>query len=331
MSKPDKDISQKEIASELAKDVAAEIEDQLSSRLKALLQESIDVESVCELIEQLDLEERINSRFMGILEREHNFRHELMRVLPAMQKLIRELRLDLELTKRALASLGHTGVMARKQMEKQLTLELFPPETPEPGAGIQARYFRSPPGREAVDCRERLDLCRAACCRLFNAYLSPHEIRSKNYEWDAGRPYALVRRNGSCVYLSADCNCQVYDDRPLSCSTYSCRNDKRIWQDFDKRILNPKLKRWLEKENFVPDMDREEPEIAAKSAAAVPEEGSSELSPAHSAPGEKGVGTGEAEHDLLSPDFSELKSRMAPRPRLVFDPKETSPEDRSGD
>ena len=29
--------------------------------------------------------------------------------------------------------------------------------------------------------------------------------------------------------------------RPATCRTYDCRHDKRIWEDFDKGIINPTL------------------------------------------------------------------------------------------
>ena len=37
--------------------------------------------------------------------------------------------------------------------------------------------------------------------------------------------------------------CGVYQNRPLICRTYSCRNDKRIWLDFENYVVNPDILR----------------------------------------------------------------------------------------
>jgi hypothetical protein len=33
--------------------------------------------------------------------------------------------------------------------------------------------------------------------------------------------------------------CTVYDDRPGTCREYDCREDKRVWIDYEKRIPAP--------------------------------------------------------------------------------------------
>jgi hypothetical protein len=33
----------------------------------------------------------------------------------------------------------------------------------------------------------------------------------------------------------------VRDQRPLPCRGYDCRKDKRVWLDFENRIVNPDL------------------------------------------------------------------------------------------
>lgn len=112
-----------------------------------------------------------------------------------------------------------TGVMIRQD----------PPQAPEP---------------PAINCSERLPICKAACCRLSFA-LSVPELEEGKVRWDLGRPY-LIRHDakGRCVHLQAgSCACGIYEDRPRVCKVYSCRGDERIWKDFDGMILNTE---WIE-------------------------------------------------------------------------------------
>lgn len=88
-----------------------------------------------------------------------------------------------------------------------------------------------------IDCEARLPLCQARCCTLVFA-LSVQDLDERVVRWDYGRPYQIARRpDGYCVHNRAGtCHCEVYEQRPGICRTYDCRNDKRIWVDFEKRI-----------------------------------------------------------------------------------------------
>jgi hypothetical protein len=35
------------------------------------------------------------------------------------------------------------------------------------------------------------------------------------------------------------CRCTVYDARPIPCRGFDCREDRRIWLDFEGRVPNP--------------------------------------------------------------------------------------------
>jgi Fe-S-cluster containining protein len=93
----------------------------------------------------------------------------------------------------------------------------------------------------AVDpgCAERLPICRARCCRLELA-LSTQDLDEGVIRWDYGRPY-LIRQRASdryCVHNDpASHACTAHAHRPAVCRTYSCKDDKRIWADFDARVL----------------------------------------------------------------------------------------------
>lgn len=93
-----------------------------------------------------------------------------------------------------------------------------------------------------IDCENRLHLCRAACCRLQFA-LSRQDVEEGIVKWDFANPY-LIQHNqdGNCVHLDACSHrCSVYEHRPLPCRAYDCRNDSRIWQDFEHKIVSPEL------------------------------------------------------------------------------------------
>ena len=93
-----------------------------------------------------------------------------------------------------------------------------------------------------IDCENRIHLCKAACCRL-NFALSRQDIEEGVIKWDLGRPYMIAHdADGYCRHLDRKgCRCTVYANRPVPCRAYDCRKDKRIWADFENRIINPDL------------------------------------------------------------------------------------------
>lgn len=92
-----------------------------------------------------------------------------------------------------------------------------------------------------IDCEKRLPICRAACCALTYA-LSVQDI-NEGIRWSLGKPFMNARNSdGYCVHLQRDTlKCSLYEHRPSVCRQYSCRDDRRIWLDFDKMIINPQL------------------------------------------------------------------------------------------
>ena len=112
--------------------------------------------------------------------------------------------------------------------------------------GIDKYKFEGSP---KIDCENRVHLCKAACCRLKFA-LSRQDLEEGVVKWDLARPY-LIRRgaDGYCNHLqSGSRGCGVYENSSVPGRAFDCRNDKRIWLDFDKRIPNPAVSRpdWLE-------------------------------------------------------------------------------------
>lgn len=93
-----------------------------------------------------------------------------------------------------------------------------------------------------IDCEARVPLCKAACCRLPFA-LSRQDVEEGVVRWDFSRPYLIARTSdGCCQHLDGEKRCcTVYDRRPVPCRGYDCRDDRRIWIDFEKRIVNPRI------------------------------------------------------------------------------------------
>ena len=93
-----------------------------------------------------------------------------------------------------------------------------------------------------INCTERLPLCQAACCAL-PFPLSRQDVEEGIVRWDFGRPYWNLRdRTGYCVHNDAEKRCcGVYNARPGPCRLYDCRQDTRIWLDFEGMVVNPDL------------------------------------------------------------------------------------------
>ena len=95
-----------------------------------------------------------------------------------------------------------------------------------------------------IDCENRVHLCKAACCRLPFA-LSKQDVQEGIVHWDLGQPYMIAHdEDGYCQHLARDTfHCKVREHRPIPCRAYDCRNEKRIWLDFENRIVNPNINR----------------------------------------------------------------------------------------
>jgi Fe-S-cluster containining protein len=93
-----------------------------------------------------------------------------------------------------------------------------------------------------VDCQNRVRLCKAACCRIPLA-LSREDVREGIVRWDLGQPYIIARDgDGYCVHLDRETyGCTIYAQRPIPCRGYDCREDKRIWLDFENKVVNPRI------------------------------------------------------------------------------------------
>jgi Fe-S-cluster containining protein len=94
----------------------------------------------------------------------------------------------------------------------------------------------------SINCSERLEYCHAACCKLPFA-LSRQDIREGVVRWDLGQPYMIEQNDrGYCTHLDEHSSCcSVHEQRPVPCRAYDCRNDNKIWLDFDNFKVNPDI------------------------------------------------------------------------------------------
>ena len=90
-----------------------------------------------------------------------------------------------------------------------------------------------------VDCTSRIDVCQMMCCKLWFV-LSVQDLTEGIVSWNCGMPYSIAQNeDGYCVHLDHCKGCKIYPNRPLVCRSYSCRSDRRIWLDYENKVLNP--------------------------------------------------------------------------------------------
>ncbi|MBA3454208.1 MAG: YkgJ family cysteine cluster protein [Deltaproteobacteria bacterium] len=93
----------------------------------------------------------------------------------------------------------------------------------------------------AIPCAELIPLCQGRCCKLHFA-LSTQDLDEGLIRFDYGKPYTIRQRSsdGYCVHSDPTTRaCTTHAVRPQICRTYDCREDNRIWIDFEKRIPAP--------------------------------------------------------------------------------------------
>jgi hypothetical protein len=91
-----------------------------------------------------------------------------------------------------------------------------------------------------IDCAALIPLCGARCCS-FEVMLSRQDLAERKLPFVVEQPYMLPRDPVSkrCACMDERGACTAYDYRPATCRTYDCREDRRVWIDYDKRIPAP--------------------------------------------------------------------------------------------
>jgi Fe-S-cluster containining protein len=91
-----------------------------------------------------------------------------------------------------------------------------------------------------IDCASLIHLCRGRCCS-FKFFLTKQDLDEGAARWDYGNPYWIKQaRDGYCVHSDVQTRaCTIHAKRPHVCRQFDCRQDKRIWIDFERRIPAP--------------------------------------------------------------------------------------------
>jgi Fe-S-cluster containining protein len=91
-----------------------------------------------------------------------------------------------------------------------------------------------------VDCPSLLHLCHARCCAMA-VELTTQDVDEGSVRFELSEPYMLRHeRDGYCTHFDrTTLGCGVYHHRPATCREYDCREDRRVWIDFERRIPAP--------------------------------------------------------------------------------------------
>ncbi len=97
-------------------------------------------------------------------------------------------------------------------------------------------------GSVDIDCPSLIPICQGRCCS-FVFYLTKQDLDEGVVRWDYGNPYWIKQgADGRCTHSDPDTHlCTIHEHRPFNCRKFDCRNDERIWLDFEKKILAPPL------------------------------------------------------------------------------------------
>lgn len=153
------------------------------------------------------------------------------------EQMVAELAAALEtlltiLAKKGELDEGHLRVIQKLRKHAKLI------ETPQ--IAIDGTTTKREVENSEVDCGARMHLCHGRCCS-FNLALSKEDLREGKLEWQIDKPYYLAKdRAGYCVYQQKDTGfCGTYENRPATCRRYDCRDDARVWIDYEKMIPAP--------------------------------------------------------------------------------------------
>jgi Fe-S-cluster containining protein len=134
------------------------------------------------------------------------------------------------------------GIISEEEMKEPLErarTEISRMDLPRVHLGDSPDKY-APEQNVEIDCENRIHLCQARCC-TFRFYLTKQDLKEGAAEWDYGNPYWVKQReDGYCVHNDPRTRfCAIHARRPATCRVFDCRNDKRIWIDFEKRIPAP--------------------------------------------------------------------------------------------
>lgn len=170
----------------------------------------------------LALHERLNNRYLG--------QNQLSAHLYALTEL---------LISKGVVSLREFEERKQQTAEQQMAEMSTQWEGAEVLSDQTDKYTAEP---VQIDCGKRLHLCKAACCRL-HFTLSAQDLEEGIVRFNVRRPFHIAQRDdGWCSHCDKQTKrCNVHENRPLVCRGYDCRQDGRIWEDFEGMVPNAEL------------------------------------------------------------------------------------------
>lgn len=180
--------------------------------------------------------EQVYESLMRALRREREARE-------AAERDLRSVRARFEHLYEVLEGKGVLGPGHRRLNEK-LGAQA---EVQGPGRKVRLRQYIDKYQIEGadIDCAARIHLCQARCCS-FTFPLSPQDLDEGGVRWDVEDPYMIRHdEDGYCSHLDrGTLGCTIHQRRPATCRQYDCRQDPRVWVDFEARVPAPPLLGW---------------------------------------------------------------------------------------
>lgn len=191
----------------------------------------------------------------GLQQRFQRAIHGVHGRLHRTQRWVRESLVEVEALKRTLRDRGLVDDEALEEHRRRFVTALVGDEYAGDGLGITLdRRAGDKYGVEEVegDCADRWRVCRAICCYILKFSIAKQDVEEGIVQWDQVWPFSIAReRDGRCVHLDREtCRCTLREHRPVICRTYSCRNDKRIWRDYDAMVLSDWASREIAKRDL---------------------------------------------------------------------------------
>jgi Fe-S-cluster containining protein len=142
-----------------------------------------------------------------------------------------------------LVSKGLIHVHELEQRKKTLITSLSQSDEQVPKVQLMETPDKYAPDNERIlDCADRYPICKGICCTLWFA-LSVQDLEEGIVRWNYSYPYGIAQdHDGYCAHFDRSSGkCTIYENRPLPCRAYDCRESKRVWLDFENKVINPEL------------------------------------------------------------------------------------------
>jgi hypothetical protein len=136
------------------------------------------------------------------------------------------------------------GIIRPDELEaimRQVRWQLLQEPTPRVRlASTRDKYTAA--GAVDIDCASLMPLCHGRCC-TFAFFLTKQDLDEGVVRWDYGNPYWIKQgADGHCTHSDSITRfCTIHAQRPFVCRKFDCRNDERIWLDFEARIPAPPM------------------------------------------------------------------------------------------